>query len=208
MNYYDGIKKEFINNEVYKKAKDYSKNRSDLMTYFNVGKLLVEAQGGELKSKYGDKLIKEYSKKLTYELGRGYPITNLKYMRQFYIFQKSQAVPDQLTWSHYLELFKLKDNNEIEYYIQECIKNNYGYRQLRERIKLNEYVRLDEKTKEKLLQKEEYTYEIEDYIKHPVVIKNKYNALEISEKFLKQLILEDMDEFLLQLGSRICIYWK
>ena len=208
MNYYNEIKKEFINNEVYKKAKDYSKNRSDLNAYYNVGRLIVEAQGGEKRAKYGDKLIEEYSKKLTEELGKGYSTRNLKNMRKFYIFQKGQAVPAQLTWSHYLELFTLKDNNEIEYYIQECIKNNYGYRQLRERIKLNEYARLDEKTKEKLLQKEEYTYEIEDYIKHPVVIKNKYNALEISEKYLKQLILEDIDDFLLQLGSRICIYWK
>ena len=147
-------------------------------------------------------------KKLTEELGKGYSTRNLKRMRRYYIFQKGTAVPAKLAWSHYLELFTLKDNNEIEYYIQECIKNNYGYRQLRERIKLNEYARLDEKTKEKLLQKEEYTYEIEDYIKHPVVIKNKYNALEISEKYLKQLILEDIDDFLLQLGSRICIYWK
>ena len=72
MNYYNEIKNELVNNEIYKKIKDYSKNRSDLMTYYNVGKLLIEAQGGETQNEYGNKLIKEYSKKLTIELGKGY----------------------------------------------------------------------------------------------------------------------------------------
>ena len=70
MNYYDEIKKELINNEVYKKVKDYSKNRSDLNTYYNVGKLIIEAQGGEERAKYGNNLIKEYSKKLIVEVGK------------------------------------------------------------------------------------------------------------------------------------------
>ena len=85
MNYYDEIKNELINNEVYKKVKDYSKNRNDLITYYNVGKLLIEAQGGEEKSEYGNKLIKEYSEKLTMELGKGYSKRNLYNMRLFYI---------------------------------------------------------------------------------------------------------------------------
>ena len=70
MNYYNKIKEELINNEIYKKVKDYSKNKSDLNTYYNVGKLLVEAQGGEERSAYGNKLIKEYSNKLTNRWGR------------------------------------------------------------------------------------------------------------------------------------------
>ena len=59
MNYYNEIKNQFINNEITKRVKDYSKNKSDLDTYYNVGKLLVEAQGGEERAKYGDGLIKE-----------------------------------------------------------------------------------------------------------------------------------------------------
>lgn len=54
MNYYNEIKNELINNEIYKKVKDYSINRNDLTTYYNVGKLLIEAQGGEARAKYGD----------------------------------------------------------------------------------------------------------------------------------------------------------
>lgn len=80
MNYYNEIKKELVNNEVYKKAKDYSKNRNDLSTYYNVGKLLIEAQGGKKRAKYGDNLIKEHSKRLTKELGKGYSTRSLKDM--------------------------------------------------------------------------------------------------------------------------------
>ena len=88
-NYYDEIKNELINNEVYKKVKDYSKNRNELSTYYNVGKLLIEAQGGEDRAKYGDGLIKEYSKRLTKELGKGYSTRSLKNMRKFYLlFEK------------------------------------------------------------------------------------------------------------------------
>ena len=70
MNYYNEIKEHLLNNEVYKKIKDYSKNRNELETYYNVGKLIIEAQGGEERAKYGDNLIKEYSKKLTIEVGK------------------------------------------------------------------------------------------------------------------------------------------
>ena len=135
MNYYNEIKDILINNEVTKKIKDYSKNKSDLDSYYNVGKLIIEAQGGKMRAKYGDNLIKEYSKKLTKELDKGYSERNLKNMRKFYLFQKGQALPAQLTWSHYCELLPIKNENEINYYIDIAIKNNLGYRQLREKIK-------------------------------------------------------------------------
>ena len=99
MNYYKEIKNELINNEITKKIKDYSKNRSDLTTYYNVGKLLSEAG-----KHYGEGIIKKYSERLTSELGKGYTITNLKLMRQFFVFSKSHTVCDLLTWSHYRTL--------------------------------------------------------------------------------------------------------
>ena len=108
MNYYNEIKNELINNEVYKRVKDYSKNKNELSTYYNVGKLLIEAQGGKDRAKYGDGLIKEYSKKLNDELGRKYNITTLKRMRQFYlIVEKGATLSQQLTWSHYCELLHI-----------------------------------------------------------------------------------------------------
>ena len=202
MDYYKEIKHELINNEIYKKVKDYSKNRSDLSTYYNVGKLLVEAQGGEKRAKYGDSLIKEYSKRLTLELGKGYSKTNLKNMRSFFLLSKSQSLPDQLTWSHYSELLRLKDINEINYYIDISIKQNLSYRKLHEKIKNKEYERLDIKTKEKLIKREEN--KIEDFIKNPIIIRNNLGIEEISEKILKQLILEDLDNFLKELGTGFC----
>lgn len=105
MNYYNQIKKELISNEVYKKVKDYSKNKSDLITYYNVGKLLMEAQGGESKIKNGNKLIKEYSEKLINEVNKTYNERTLRRIRQFYItFPKWSTISANLTWSHYSEL--------------------------------------------------------------------------------------------------------
>ena len=200
MNYYNEIKKELINNEVYKKVKDYSKNKSDLNAYYNVGKLLVEAQGGEERAKYGDNLIKEYSKKLTLEIGKGYTFTALFRMRQFYLMSKKIAtLSQQLSWSHYVELLKFKDINKINYYINIAIENNMSVRELRDKIKTQEYERLDDKTKEKLIVKHEI--KITDLTKNPILVRNKYNYQEISEKVLKQLILEDIEYFLKELGD-------
>ena len=118
MNYYNEIKNTLIKNEAYKKVKDYSKNKSDLNSYFEVGRLLIEAQGGEARAKYGNKLIKEYSEKLAKELGKGYSTRSLKYMRKFYIFQKRhamRALSEKLSWNHYKQLFNLDNINEINY---------------------------------------------------------------------------------------------
>ena len=201
MNYYNEIKQELVNNEIYKKVKDYSKNKKDLETYYKVGKLIVEAQGGEVRAKYGDNLIKDYSKRLTKELGKGYSTRNLKLMRKFYLFQKGHPVVAQLTWSHYTILLSIKEESKRNYYINECIKNNLSKRKLIEKIKLNEYERLNLKTKEKLITQEEN--KIEDFIKNPIIIKNKGYEI-ISEKVLKQLILEDIDNFLKELGRGFC----
>jgi len=203
MNYYNEIKKELINNEIYKKVKDYSKNKNDLITYYNVGKLLIEAQGSEEKSEYGDKLIKDYSKRLTNELGKGYSWRNLYNMRLFYIYSKDkilQTMSAKLSWSHYIEILKFKDINKINYYINISIEDNLSVRELRNIIKSQEYERLDDTTKNKLLKKEEPN-QIKDYIKHPIIIKNKHNYIEITERILKQLILEDIDNFLIELGQ-------
>ena len=107
----------------------------------------------------------------------------------------------QLTWSHYCELLSIKDINEINYYINISIKQNLSKRQLREKIKSKEYQRLDDNTKLKLINKEETV--VSDFIKNPIVIKNKYNIdkEEVTEKILKKLILEDLDNFLKELGT-------
>ena len=202
MNYYNEIKNKLIDNEVYKKVKDYSKNRNELSTYYNVGKLLIKAQGGEERAKYGDNLIKEYSERLFNDTGRKYNITALKRIRQFYlVVEKGVPLAHQLTWSHYCELLPLKDINEINYYIKTTIEQCLSKRQLRERIRNKEYQRWDDKTKLKLINKEEI--DIKDNIKNPIIIKNKLDIDKeiVSEKILQRLILEDIPSFLDELSD-------
>lgn len=133
MDYYKSIKNILIDNEINKKVKDYSKNKIELQNYYNVGKLIVEAQGGEQRAKYGNKLIKDYSIKLTEELGKGYSETNLKYMRKFYLYQKSQRtvdlLPFNINYNCYIVIemkvkeFKKEDVSQIKFYMNYIDKN-------------------------------------------------------------------------------------
>ena len=200
MDYYNKIKDELVNNETYKRVKDYSKNRNDLKTYYNVGKLLNDAG-----KHYGEGIIKKYSDKLTNELGKKFNETTLKRIRQFYsLIKKGAPLVHQLTWSHYQELLPLKEINKINYYINICQEQNLSKRKLREKIKNNEYERLDDKTKLKLINKEQEQEKVEDFIKNPILIENKYNKEDISERMLQRLILEDMPSFLKELGNGFC----
>ena len=147
-------------------------------------------------------MIKEYSKRLTKELGKGYSTRSLKNMRKFYLlFEKGQPLAAQLRWSHYCELLPLKDTNEINYYIKITTDQCLSKRQLREKIKNKEYQRLDDNTKLKLINKEEMS--IGDTIKNPIIIKNKLgiDKENISEKVLQRLILEDIEGFMKELGD-------
>ena len=205
MNYYEQIKGLLISNEIYKKVKDYSKNKSDVETYYNVGKLIFEAQGGKVRAKYGDKLIKEYSKKLISELNdKKYSYRNLINMRKFYLIfsdRKVNALRSQLSWSHYRELLPIKNVDEIIYYINLAINNNLGYRELGRRIKNKEYERLPIETKNKPIHDE--NIEIKDLVPNPILIKNKDNIAVLTEKALHQLILEDIESFMKELGSNL-----
>ena len=117
---YKEIKNELVQSIIDKKIDNYITNRNELTHYYNVGKMIVSVQGGDEKAEYGNNLIKKYSKKLTSELGKGYSITSLKYMRQFYLFAKSQPLVDQsISWSHYTILMTLDNQNEINYYIKQ-----------------------------------------------------------------------------------------
>lgn len=193
MNYYNEIKNELLNNEINRKVKSYSINKSDLNTYYNVGKLLLDAG-----NQYGESIIKEYSLRLTEDLGPGYSQRNLRNMRQFYkVFQKWQTLSAKLSWSHYCEILWF-DDNKFQYYIKITELNNLSIRQLRERIKSNEYERLPKSTKNKSVEQKES--DIVDFIKNPILIKNSNKYDIFSEKVLQKLILEDIENFLEELG--------
>jgi len=137
-NYYSQIKEQIINNEITKQVKNYSINRTELTTYYNIGKLLTIAG-----KHYGEGIIKKYSIKLTDEVGKKYNTTLLKRIRQFYLMiQKGAPLAHQLTWIHYCEIIPLKDINKITYYITQVIQRNLSKRQLIEIVKSNEYERL------------------------------------------------------------------
>ena len=199
-NYYDQIKERLVDVEIQNKVKDYSKNKYTLEKYYEIGKLLIEAQGGEKRAKYGDGLIKEYSNRLKQELSEKYNQTLLKRIRQFYVnIEKGATMSHQLSWSHYVELLPLENIDIINYYVNKCIKSNITIRRLREIIKSKEYERLPEKTKNKLITKEEIN--ITDIVPNPIIINNPNNIEVVNEKVLQQLILEDIPSFLKQLGN-------
>ena len=197
MNYYDEIKEKLIDNEIYSKVKDYSKERNRVITYFEIGRLLNEAGG-----KYGDNIIGEYSKKLVVEVGKKYNKRTLFRMKQLYnLFNDEKVSPlvTQLTWSHYLILIPLKDTATIYYYIKQIEKRNLSKRQLEDIVKNREYERLPKETKNKIIYDE--NLEIKDLVPNPIFIRNKNNVEIITEKVLHQLILEDIESFMRELGA-------
>ena len=200
MNYYNEIKNKLIDDEVYSRVKDYSKERHKVITYFEIGKLLNEAGG-----KYGDNIIDEYSKKLVMEVGKKYNKRTLFRMKQFYNMfsdEKVSPVATQLTWSHYTELLSIKDKNKLLYYINITKNNNFSKRELREKIKNKEYERLSVETRNKL--KLDDKIEVKDLVPNPILIRNKHNIEIINEKVLHNLILEDIESFMKELGISFC----
>ena len=196
MNYYNEIKEQLIKSEIYDRAKDYSKDRHKVNVYFEIGRLLNEA-GKE----YGKNVIKQYAEKLIVEVGKKYNERTLYGMRKFFeVFSNKKLNPlgSKLSWSHYRELLTIKNIDAIMYYIDICEKNNLSKRQLQERIRNHEYDRLDNETKTKLIESKEL--KVNDLIPNPIVIKSNMLKDNFSEYALKQAILNNIDDFLRQLG--------
>ena len=205
MNYYNEIKNILVDNAIGRKVREYKSNQKDLESYYNVGKLLVEAQGGEKRAKYGDGLIKEYSKRLTSELGKGYTVTRLKYMRTFFeLFRKSPTLSDlfkniNITWSNICEILKLDDVSEIEYYLNLSNKLCLTTRELRSRIKSNEYNRLLQETKEKLKNSSEVSSS--EKVPSPVILDGLLYKDKLTEKAVQKWIDENPISFCESLGE-------
>ena len=190
-------------NKVYKVA-----NSTMVEAYWNIGRVIVEKQGGSNKAEYGTALIKNLSKKMTKEFGKGFTVANLKNMRQFYlIFQKSYALRSELTWTHYRLLMRVENENARNFYIEECIKSNWSTRQLERQITTLFYERLlSSKDKEKV-SKEIYKLEpqikkAEDIIRDPYVLEflGLPENTSFLEKNLEQALIDHLQKFLLELG--------
>ena len=200
MDYLNNIKKLIEKDIILKKKHKLIENNFTLTTYFEIGRLIVAAQSGKMRAKYGDGLIKEWSKELTNLYGKGYDYTNLSRMRKLYLtFEKVGTPCQELSWSHYRYILPIKNISKMNYYINISIKQNLSVRQLKEKIKNNEYERLEYKTDIDIITNNK-KISIKDMIKNPILINVNKDFDKLSEKALKSFILEKIEEFLLELG--------
>ena len=189
--------------EVNKGYHDYFKNKDLVNNYFEIGKLLIEAQGGEEHDTYGNKLIKTWSVELTEKFGKGYDASNLRRFRQFYSeFKMCGPLGHILTWTNIRLLLPIKNENKRNYYINMCIKKNLSKRELQKEIKNNAFERLSLADKEniKLISDKNEVLTIKDTLKDPVLITINEDLDNISEEKLAKIIRKELEIFLLELG--------
>jgi len=202
MNYYEEIEHLIKRKEINKKARFLKDNNEILTTYWNVGKLIVEAQGGNSRAGYGNKLIKEWSEKLVKLYGNSYNYSNLNRFRQFYTIFPILAPVGQLSWTLIKTILPIKEENKRNYYINLCITRNLSKRELISEIKNNAYERLLDKPEhiEIIGEINKKEYKIREYIKNPIIIKiNNDNILK--EKDLQIKILAELKTFFEELGE-------
>ena len=189
--------------EVNKGYHDYFKNKDLVNNYFEIGKLLIEAQGGEEHDTYGNKLIKTWSVELTEKFGKGYDASNLRRFRQFYSeFKMCGPLGHILTWTNIRLLLPIKNENKRNYYINMCIKKNLSKRALEKEIKNNAFERLSLADKEniKLISDKNEILTIKDTLKDPVLIPINEDLDNVSEEKLAKIIRKELEIFLLELG--------
>ena len=204
-NLYNNIKEliEQSRNKIYKTV-----NTEMINLYWNIGKRIVEKQNGNTKAKYGEYLIEGISKKLTEYFGKSFSKRNLERMRKFYLYYPiATSIMSQLSWTHYLELIKIKEKEKRDFYMKECIESGWTVEELRRQRTTLLYERLTiSKDKEKpseLSNKEHKLYQPKDIIKDPFVLEflDLKENTDYLESDLEKNILEHLKEFLLELGN-------
>ena len=198
-------KEEVVINEVKRIIEESKKkvvsyvNTTLLFTYWNIGKLIVEYQGGEGRAKYGDKLIERLSIELTKEYGSGFTKSNLKRMKQFYsCFEKGATLSHQLSWSHYVLIITVKNPLARNYYINEAVSRQLSVRELDRLIKTNTYER--EKSNQITYEDNKKNIDV-SILKEPYILEFLNLSLKYKEKDLEQSIIDNMSKFLLELGK-------
>ena len=205
MNYFKNIEELIVENEANKKANALRDNSSTLQTYWNIGKLIVEAQGGEKRAKYGDNLISKWGKKLSEKYGKNYGVRTLQRMRQlFLLFPKASTLWTKLNWSHYKLILPIKNENERNYYINLVILNNLSVRELQREIKNKSFDRLSYADKEhiEIINNTNNTpLSIKDMIKDPIILKTDKNMDKIDEQAIHKYIISLLEDKFLELGT-------
>lgn len=187
-------------------------NTAMVKAYWAVGKLIVDAQGGDHKAAYGDNLLNDLSARLTAELGKGFDASNLRRMRQFYIsFPICDTVCHKLSWSHIRHLIKVSNPEAREYYAEEAAKGCWSVRELERQIATQHY--------ERLLSSHRSRTETEQLLKSNLPAKpDQYNPLALvhdpfilefldikpdsalQESELESAIISHLEQFMLELG--------
>ena len=201
MNYYDEVNSYVKKVEIGKAIRETNANRELVECYWNVGRLIVEAQGGKEKAKYGNELIRNWSKKLSNVYGKGYSYENLFKFRKFYLtFPIVDTLCPQLTWSIIRTLLPIVDINKRNYYINLCIENKLSVRELKREIKSNSYERLEHKPDKIDIVVPTNVSAITNYFKNPILLKLKDKEIK-TESDLEKLIYSQLSYVFLQLGS-------
>lgn len=201
MNYYDEIKNYIKKVEIGRAIREANANYELVDSYWNIGKLIVDAQGGKEKAKYGNKLIRTWSEKLTKEYGKGYSYENLFKFRKFYLtFPIVDTLCPQLSWSVIRTLLPIVDTNKRNYYINLCIENNLSVRELKREIDNNSYERLEHKPDKIDLVVPTKVPSIANNFKNPILLKLKNNEIK-NESDLEKLIYSQLSYVFLQLGN-------
>ena len=189
-------------------------NQTMVLTYFEIGRMIVEEeQKGENRAEYGKKILEILSEKLTEKYKKGFSVTNLRQMRQFYVVYSEngihQTLSDEfkLSWSHYIKLSRISNPNERKFYEIEAVKNNWSLRELERQFDSALYTRLslsrDKKKVLELSQKGQIIEKPQDLIKDPYILEfiglpeqSSYSESELEEKLISKL-----ENFLLELGN-------
>ena len=186
-------------------------NTALLVTYWNVGRIIVEdEQKSEFRAEYGKHVLKELSKRLTKDFGKGFSRPNLHWMRELYIkYPICQTLSNKLSWSHYCELLTISDDDKRSFYEQECINAQWSFRELKRQIDSSLFERLllsdGQANKEKVMQLASKGIEMNqpsDIIKDPYVLEfvgvpeNK----PLMESDLERMLVRGIEDFLLELG--------
>ena len=201
MNYYDEVNSYVKKVEIGKVIRETNANRELVECYWNVGRLIVEAQGGKEKAKYGNELIRNWSKKLSNVYGKGYSYENLFKFRKFYLtFPIVDTLCPQLTWSIIRTLLPIVDINKKNYYINLCIENKLSVRELKLEIKSNSYERLEHKPDKIDIVVPTKVPAITNNFKNPILLKLKDKEIK-SESDLEKLIYSQLNYVFLQLGK-------
>lgn len=208
-NLYDSIREILLKsrNQAYKAV-----NSAMIMAYWSIGRTIVEyEQKGLDRAEYGKQVLERLSQKLTDEFGSGFNIRNLRYMRKFYLtFRNGNAVRSELTWTHYRSLLRIENEKARNWYMEEAIKEQWSSRQLDRQISSMYYERLlasqDKAAVVAEANEKLSKVEPEQFIKDPYVLEfidlKNYPALR--ESALEQALIDNLQQFLLELGRGFC----